>query len=142
MGGVLPSGRDLRALFGEPASRPAHEIGREDSELLLEKDGRSRTDLQMVHGEHVFAFFDARFDQLAGIVAVKPAGQVGGDRIVAEVDERAVSLGLTGIETLQGHIEGIWEIEKRSAFQATISALSPTRVHWVCGWSRVSSGVG
>jgi len=112
--GILPGNRDLRALLGQPTSSPAHKIGGEDRKLLLEKESRGRADLQVVHGEHIFAFLDARLDGLASIVTVKPAGEIGGNRIMAEVQQRAVPDGLAGVETLQGYVNGIREI--REAF--------------------------
>jgi len=112
--GILPGNRDLWALLGQPTSSPAYKIGGEDRKLLLEKESRGRADLQVVHGEHIFAFLDARLDGLASIVTVKPAGEIGGNRIMAEVQQRAVPDGLAGMETLQGHVNGIREI--REAF--------------------------
>ncbi len=70
----------------------------------------------MVHGEDVFAFLDACFDQLASIVALKPARQIGGNRITTEVNERGVALGLAGVETFQGDIEGIRKVGEAFVF--------------------------
>jgi hypothetical protein len=87
-----------------------HEIGCEHRKLLLEKEGRGRADLKVVHGEDIFAFFDARLDGLASIVIVEPAEKVGRDQVAAEVQECVGADGLPEIETLQGLINGIREI--------------------------------
>jgi len=112
LGRVLPSSRKLQTLLAQPTRRPVYEIGGKCSQVLLEKESRGRADFQVMHGEHVFAFFDASFDQLASIVALKPAREIGRNWIATEVDERTVTLGLTGLETLQAHIQRVGEVNE------------------------------
>ena len=79
----------------------------------------------MVHGKDVFAFLDARFDQLASIVALKPTRQISGHWVASEVNERGVSLGLAGMETFQGDIQGIREIREALRLPGDHLGISP-----------------
>jgi hypothetical protein len=65
--------------------READEIGREQGEMFLQAHGRARTHLDVMDFKDLLAFFVSGFNRLASIVVVKPARQICGDILLAEV---------------------------------------------------------
>ena len=110
-----PLPRLLVALRTEPVGGPADEVGGESGKLFLQPERWGAADLEMMHLEDAFAFLDAGLDGLPGVVVGKPGRQIRGHPIRTEVQQHAVTQGLTRIEALQSDIDRV-----RTPFQLLV----------------------
>ena len=97
----------LATVRSDPAVSPADEVGGKGCELLLQPKCRGCADLEVMHLEDRFAFFDARFNGLPVIVGGEPGGQVCGDPLPAKVHQAAMADRRAGVKPLQRHIERV-----------------------------------
>ena len=100
----------LRLLTGQPKGGVANEIGSETGEVFLQLQRLRSANLQMVHLEDGFAFFDASFDGLTTIVRMKPGRKVAGHIIVTIVQEHRMATCIAKLVVSQGDVERIGEI--------------------------------
>lgn len=58
--------------------------------------------------EDALAFLDPGFDHLSTVVLLEPSRQILGDRVLAEMQQGAMLERLTGVESFQADIQGVW----------------------------------
>ena len=92
------------AWAAKKSSSPANEIGREQDERLLKRDGRFGTHLEVVQVEHLLALFHPGKSRLPAVILLEPTRQLLGHRLSTEVKQSAVLEGGAGIEALQSDI--------------------------------------
>jgi hypothetical protein len=56
----------------DPSGGPADKVGPKQGKLLLDLHPNGRADQMTLQSEHVFLFFDTRFDDLTAIVLCEP----------------------------------------------------------------------
>ena len=102
--------RLMDLLLCQPETGKADEVGCEAGKVFLKQERLRRTDLEVVHLEDIFAFLDARLDGLAGVVAMKPAIQIGADIFLAVMDKDGISYILASLIASQSEIDRVGEV--------------------------------
>jgi len=110
MGAFFPAVGQLRTLLGKPLCCEADKVGGKERSLFLKQERWWGAHLEMPYFKDPFPLFVAGLDRLAGIVVMEPLWQVGGNIILAEVQQGGCPHLVAGVEVLQCHIEWVREI--------------------------------
>ena len=84
-------------LLSKPGYSGAYKVSGEGGKLLLKHQGCGAANLEVVHLKDILALLDARFNGLTSVVAMKPAVQVAGDRLLSIVKENGMPVGFPGL---------------------------------------------